>query len=286
MNGRIAFTRHYQECAVSGTDVCFESRYRIDTLLPNGLGRRTIARRALSPAFSPDGGTIAFLGKPRAVNSPLYTQPIDQSRARQAVRGIRGDDLAWSPNGRRLAVSTYRRGRDRIIVANRSGGSSRFRATGWGPTWSVRGTLAFVAYTKPRERYTSPVGIYLLRPHLRSPHLLRAFPPDQPPAALDWSPHGDRLAFAAPKSIYTIRSNGTGLRRLIRGSHDHPAESPAWSPDGRRIAYVQRHDIYVARANGRARQRILDGDREVDYGAADEVFLSISDLDWQAFPRR
>ena len=64
------------------------------------------------------------------------------------------------------------------------------------------------------------------------------------PFDIAWSPDSQRLAYACgddlrrgltPTTIYTIRRDGTGRRRLQTGTRS--AYSPSWSADGTRIAF-------------------------------------------------
>jgi TolB protein len=71
----------------------------------------------------------------------------------------------------------------------------------------------------------------------------------------DWSPKGDKIAFARQEEggfhIYTIRPDGTDLKRITREGSN---ENPSWAPDGRHIAFASRrggsYDIYIMTADG------------------------------------
>jgi dipeptidyl aminopeptidase/acylaminoacyl peptidase len=70
---------------------------------------------------------------------------------------------------------------------------------------------------------------------------------DAAPAA-DWSPTGDRVAFAAQGEVYVVGIDGSDLHVV---SAAPVAEGPAWSPDGRSIAFK-------AMADGRPAVFVVD----------------------------
>jgi Tol biopolymer transport system component len=81
----------------------------------------------------------------------------------------------------------------------------------------------------------------------------------------DWSPDGERIAFAseifsdrpAPR-LYTVGPDGSGLRALTRPPFPHADVWPAYSPDGRLVLFESDrryadfccHDLYVVPATG------------------------------------
>jgi hypothetical protein len=141
------------------------------------------------------------LPQPRAVFGKL---------ARQAIRRLGcmfPDDLAWSPNGRRLAYSCSSDGpvvRRRIFIINSNGSQRALVPTGvrrafW-PSWSRGGTrIAFATARKPIERIQADTNDPVTIIH---------------------------------SSIYTVRLDGSQRRRLATD-----ATAPDWSPDGTAIAY-------------------------------------------------
>ena len=63
-----------------------------------------------SPAWSPDGTTIAFLARPRGGDeyaTAVWTVRPDATGARQITDTYASYDLAWSPDGRRLLFAEY-----------------------------------------------------------------------------------------------------------------------------------------------------------------------------------
>ena len=146
--------------------------------------------------------------------SPTSPQPYSVlgKLARQAIRRLGcplPTDLAWSPNGRRLAYScAFGFGiwpAPSSIFVIRADGSHRTRIrtgvrTAFWPSWSPDGTrIAFATAREPRKRTrTGSTDPYTI---VRS-------------------------------SVYAVRLDGT-QRRLLATD----ATAPDWSPDGKAIAY-------------------------------------------------
>jgi Tol biopolymer transport system component len=223
---------------------------RIVTFRSDGSGRRELTRRVTAgqddrdhdPAWSAGGRRIAFVRGFR-----IAVMRADGTHGHFVGPSCCFDDVAWSPNGRWLLASAdtaaVSQGEGLYRIRIDGGGVQRLtRGRDSDPTWSSRGSIAFV-----RTAGGGSSWIYVIqRPGGRPRRLVRGSYPD-------WSPHGVNLAFARSNGIHTVRGSGRRLRRVTKGEYDR---GPAWSPSGKRIAFVRYPNIYVMQRNGRGLRKL------------------------------
>jgi Tol biopolymer transport system component len=182
-------------------------------------------------------GKIAFSkGGP---SGGIYLMNPDGSGVERLTSDPGDIDLAWSPDGSRIAFVRFRGGNADIYVMN-ANGSEVVRLTRDGansaPAWSPDGRKIAFARAAPGN-----TDIYVMDPdgsnvtNLTNDPLLESAPA--------WSPDGSRIAFSAyvsppgPVHIYTMGADGTSRTKITDSELDDG--SPAWSPDGRSIAFVR-----------------------------------------------
>jgi Tol biopolymer transport system component len=221
------------------------------------------------PAWSPDGGTLAFVrdrfdGDGDTTSSRLLLSAPDGSDATTLVEERRAQLLghSWSPDGSALAFVRVRVGRrdifSQVVVIGRDGSGARTLASERvGPrqpfafildtAWSPDGrTIAYTRWQLDRRHYFRP-QLRAIGPDGRADRLLARDASDA-----DWSPDGSRIAYLSVRDrngsrcgsdecsyaseLYVMDANGGGRIRLTRGEGDE--KGPDWAPDGRSIAFA------------------------------------------------
>jgi TolB protein len=239
-NGAIAFTHGVARDPMSAP------RLHIDTVRPDGSGRRVLVRQAQFPAWSADGRRLAYVGVTAdGRDRGIFVAAADGSRRVRVTRDPDDGAPAWSPDGRRLVFHRARSPGPGALVATvytirPDGTGLRRLARGLFPAWSSTDRIAFVRQVARTGRLTD--GIFTVRPDGRELSRVTGRAADSAP---NWSPHGTRLVFTRGDRIHKIRADGSRLRRVPRrGSF------PAWSPDGRRLVFARGQAIHTLRTDG------------------------------------
>ena len=178
-------------------------------------------------------------------------------------RLTRGDDPAWSPDGRRIALSVYRAGvsGSQIWVIDADGRDLRRLTTAEqpydthsSPVWSPDGkTIASQGYNDGNywitvvgadgrgQRELSPKG---------GPYV------DSDPV---WSLDGRTITFEAPgNAVYAMRPDGSGRRVVARVEGETANWGLVWSPDQRRFTALIGGDLWVLSADGTRLAMVFD----------------------------
>jgi Tol biopolymer transport system component len=156
-------------------------------------------------------------------------------------------DLAWSPDGSRLASVTN--GQIYVLEADGSGSRALQTATGGrdsSPTWSADGRqLAFA--TRPRDG--APAAIHVIGLNGSGKRLLV-----RGASAPAWSPDGRTIAYTdrcgGIKLITPAGDDVTPASLVRRCRVIGPPGRPTWSPDSSRIAIATAAGVYVMNRNG------------------------------------
>ena len=193
------------------------------------------------PTFSPDGAQIAYFDGGGDVDNTLRVMNADGSGVRVVIDQEFGhvNDLAWSPDGSRLAFQAADGGPVRIehvwiVGVDGSGltevsqGESPWEAA---PRWSPTGRqLAF----------ESPGGIWVI--NADGSGLRQVALPDR--RASVWSPDGSRIAYLDEDSLYVAARDGTHVRSL--GTVElTPSPKPAVGGSGVRVASETSRMVWI-----------------------------------------
>ena len=206
---------------------------------PGGAVNRDVAVKVsqatnVAITAAPDGRTIAF-----DLLGILWTLPIEGGTPRRLTGEF--DDLGqpdWSPDGRTIAVQSYRTGNFHIWTVPASGGAMRQLTTGASdnrePRWSPDGRTIAFASDRAEGRY----AIHLLDVASGGVTILSSGKSqDSEPC---WSPDGKRIAYIADGArvvVIDLAAKAVMVAADIGAAGDifHPRQlrAPSYAPDGR-----------------------------------------------------
>jgi len=236
-----------------------------DEIHQNQRAVRGVARTKLAFTSDRDGERVKGPTGSRDISN-IYISDYDGANQRR-VTVTRSLDItpAWSPDGRALAYTSYRRGFADIFVSylyegrleNPARGSEKIN--NYLPAWSRDGTK--IAFMSSRDGNPE---IYIMNRDGSGLRRLTNHPnADVTPT---WSPTGTQIAFTSDRTgqpqIWIVNVDGTGLRRISTESY---ADRPTWSPDPHNeIAYTARssaagYDVSVYSFEQGKSVRITDG---------------------------
>jgi hypothetical protein len=189
-----------------------------------------------SPAWSPDGGRIAYESEPSGGRWRVWVMNADGSGQTQISPA--GSDLvddmdpAWSPDGTEIAFASTRAGTWNLWVMNADGSGLRQVSGVFAddPAWSPDGH---------RLAYVGSDGVGVVGVDGSNPHLVSA--PGAFASGPSWSPDGSEIVFARnnaqgyPGELYIANADGSGERQLTSGGVENAGAS--WSPDGTQIVF-------------------------------------------------
>jgi Tol biopolymer transport system component len=251
----------------------------VSVINEDGTGRRELDDTrdrgeygAFDPVWAPDGESLLYNSV--AVGTSLHTtlyrnlldgrvEAIETTRNPSCPMGWSGGSAAsWSPDSRRIAVSSYEIPGDqpRVDVLDADDANRRFLApNGHDPEWSPDGsTVAFLRGTLPcRDERFSETAIHLVSSDGNNDRRLTTPDDDQTDIRPAWSPDGSMIAFVrygvgetgvTSAAIYVINADGTGERKVAESS-SLSFTTVGWSPDGRYLAFTDRA-VHVVAVDG------------------------------------
>jgi TolB protein len=235
-----------------------------DEIFQKQRGLRGVARTKLTFQSDRDGERLRGTVENRAVKE-IYFSDYDGDNQRPVTVGRTLNGFpAWSPDGRAIAYTSWRRGQPQIFVSHIYEGVldelTKGAGESWLPAWSPDGTR--LAFASTRDGNSE---IYVAN---RDGSNVRRITNN---AAIDisptWSPNGTEIAFVSDRSgspqIYTVPADGLGsVQRITNESY---CDRPTWSPPPyNEIAFAARNgpeiNIKVIDFNSRQVRQLTFGE--------------------------
>ena len=227
------------------------SQLSLELISPETLEQRTLTHPPQdilgdsSPAFSPDGRSVAFSRNISGGVGDIFRVPIDGGEPTRLTFDNRDTiGLDWSSDGRSIVFSSSRAGIYSLWRVPASGGE---------PVWVAGGGLKLKHPATARAKNIIAFESWLYEVNLwRLPAEKNGSAPARLTSTTDewnfqprFSPDGHRIAFVSTRSgseeIWVIGAGGESPTQLtsLEGAR---LETPVWSPDGTQILFSARRE--------------------------------------------
>lgn len=235
-----------------------------DEIFQTQLALRGVARTKIAFVSDRDGERLTGTVETRTVKEIYICDYDGANQRRVTVNRSLNINPTWSPDGRSLAYTSYRRGAPDIFISMiyqgtienplHSKGEENFL-----PVWSPDGTK--IAFQSNRD---GNAEIYVMNRDGSGIRRITTHPASD--ATPTWSPSGKQLAFTSDRSgspqIYVVDTDGLNLRPMTSESY---CDRPTWSPAPyNEIAYSARtgpgFDIKVLDIATRERRQLTFGE--------------------------
>jgi Tol biopolymer transport system component len=220
----------------------------------------------MSPAFSPDGKSIAFLRALATGITEVYVAPREGGPPRRVTSDNRNArSIAWTPDGRWIVFASDRRRNSALWRVRASGGEpERVAVVGENSTDAMFARDGRMAYAQLfRDGNVWRVGTDGSGPPVK------VISSTQYDSSAQYSPDGSRVAFRSNRSgsneIWVADSGGRIPVQLTHYAGPLTG-TPRWSPDGMSIAFDTRvqgqADIYAVSSIGGTPRRVTMSEAE------------------------
>jgi len=225
-NHQTAFSRSYT--ASSANPRAF-AHMASDEIFKMQRSLNGVAQSKLTFASDRDGERMGGTVESRQVKEIYIADYDGENQRRVTVLKTLNTFPRWSPDGRSIAYTSYRRGGGQIFISNIYQGTIEEVTKGptenWLAAWSPDGSKLCIA----SPRGTSHTNLYVVN---RDGSAFRQLTSDRSNNTTPtWSPSGNQIAFVSDRTgqpqIYTIGVDGTGFSRLTADYSDRPTWSPA-----------------------------------------------------------
>ncbi len=200
-----------------------------DEIFQTQLALRGVARTKIAFVSDRDGERLTGTVETRTVKEIYICDYDGANQRRVTVNRSLNINPTWSPDGRSLAYTSYRRGAPDIFISMiyqgtienplHSKGEENFL-----PVWSPDGTK--IAFQSNRDGNPE---VYVMNRDGSGIRRLTNHPASD--GTPTWSPSGTQVAFTSDRSgspqIYVVGADGLSLRQITRESY---CDRPTWSP--------------------------------------------------------
>jgi TolB protein len=239
-------------------------RFKLTVADADGANPRVIANSSepmMSPAWSPDGGSLAYVSFENKM-AAIWVQAVATGvRTKVSARaGINGAP-AWSPDGKKLALTLSRKDGDVDVYTLELATQLLTRMTfdpgiDTEPTWSLDGSKLY--YTSDRSGSPQIYELSATDPRSMPRRITFEGKYNARPRV---APDGRSLALVTQTSngfnVATLDLKSNALQVLTKGRQD---ESPSFAPNGAQLIYATqdrgRGILATVSSDGRSQQKM------------------------------